>query len=62
MNQEVVESLLTRGPVRTEPLGVRAHLVGDGEYFSGRTASLEVVPEARLRRGNGRPVATNELP
>jgi hypothetical protein len=62
MDQEIVETFLARRPARTKPLGVCAQLVGYGEHFSGGAAGLERVPEAGLRRGNGRPVSTSELP
>lgn len=62
VDQEIVETVLTCGPVRTKPLSVRAQLVGDAEDFSRGPLGLECVPGAGLRRGDGRPVAMNELP
>lgn len=62
MDQEIVEAVLARGPARTKPLGMSAHLVRDGEQVSGRAAGLERVPGACLRLRNRPPVSTRELP
>ncbi|MBY0497536.1 MAG: hypothetical protein K2Y23_25305 [Cyanobacteria bacterium] len=62
MNQEVVETVLGRGPIRAESLGMHAHLICDGQHFSGRAPGLEIVPGAGLGSGDGRPISSNELP